>query len=274
MMSLARPDRDFEQDYRDLVIRRSAIVQDTLRGASERVFRAYRDYADQSGNATVLPPIRWRVQGRSSALFSNYDVFRGSALYGELLGMGGARCPMCGFGEVSTLDHYLPRTTFPEFAILALNLVPACARCNQLKDVHVGLEPKDQFFHPFFDTLEHVPILECKFEVQAASALVEFRIRRTHRVAEDVLAKVSFQFQKLRLANRFSAEALAEIGDRRTTFAEYAATKGAAGLRDYLRTESRGYVARHGPNYWKSALYRALARNNEFLSGGYNQLAL
>jgi hypothetical protein len=195
-------------------------------------------------------------------------------LYAQLLGIGGARCPMCGFGEVSTLDHYLPRTAFPEFAILALNLVPACGRCNQLKDTHFGLESEDQFLHPFFDTLERVPILECRFAVQPGSALVEFRIRRTHRIAHDVLAKVRFQFEKLRLANRFSAEALAEIGERRTTFAEYATTRGSAGLRNYLRTESRGYLAEHGPNHWKSSLYRTLARNNDFLSGGYEQIAV
>lgn len=274
MIRLARPVRDFEQNYRDLVGTRTAAVQLNLNSASRRVFRAYGQYANHTGNATFLSPIRWRRPGRSEALFSNYDVLRGSALYGELLAIGGARCPMCGFGEVSTLDHYLPRTAFPEFAILALNLVPACGRCNQLKGAHVGLEPEVQFLHPFFDSLAVVPILECKFAVQGGSALIIFRIRRTHHVAEDVLSRVRFQFSRLRLANRFRAEALAEIGERRTTFSQYATAKGSVGLRDYLRTESRGYVAAHGPNHWKSALYRSLARNNAFLSGGYEQIAV
>lgn len=274
MIALAPPVRDFEQDYRDLVGTRTAAVQLTLNSGSRRVFRAYEQYSDHSGNATFLLPIKWRVPGRSAALLSNYDVLRGSALYGELLAIGGARCPMCGFGEVSTLDHYLPRTTFPEFAILALNLVPACGRCNQLKGTHVGLEPGLQFLHPFFDSLAVVPILECRFSVRAASALIEFRIRRTHRVAEDILSRVRFQFGRLRLADRFRAEALAEVGERRTTFSQYATAKGPMGLRDYLHRESRGYVAAHGPNHWKSALYRSLARNNAFLSGGYDQIAV
>lgn len=274
MIRLAPPVRDFEQDYRDLVGTRTAAVQLTLNSASRRVFRAYGQYADHTGNATFLSPTKWRVPGRSEALFSNYDVLRGSALYGELLAIGGARCPMCGFGEVSTLDHHLPRTAFPEFAILALNLVPACGRCNQLKGTHVGLEPGLQFLHPFFDSLAVVPVLGCKFSVLAGSALIEFRIRRTYRVAEDVLSRVRFQFSRLRLADRFRAEALAEIGERRTTFLQYATAKGPVGLRDYLRTESRGYVAAHGPNHWKSALYRSLARNNAFLSGGYEQIAI
>jgi hypothetical protein len=274
MIRLAPPVRDFEQDYRDLVGTRNAAVQLTLNSASRRVFRAYGQYADHTGNATFLSPIKWRLPGRSEALFSNYDGLRGSALYGELLAIGGARCPMCGFGEVSTLDHHLPRTAFPEFAILALNLVPACGRCNQLKGTHVGLEPGVQFLHPFFDSLAVVPVLVCKFSVLAGSALIEFRIRRTYRVAGDVLSRVRFQFSRLRLADRFRAEALAEIGERRTTFLQYATAKGPVGLRDYLRTESRGYVAAHGPNHWKSALYRSLARDNAFLSGGYEQIAI
>lgn len=274
MIRLAPPVRDFEQDYRNVVGTRTAPVRLTLDSASRRVFRAYGQYADHTGNAAFLSPIKWRLPGRSGALFSNYDVLRGSALYGELLAIGGARCPMCGFGEISTLDHYLPRAEFPEFAILALNLVPACGRCNQLKGTHVGLEPGLQFLHPFFDWLAVVPILGCKFSVRAGSALIEFRIRRTHRVADNVLSRVRFQFSRLRLANRFRAEALAEIGERRTTFSQYASAKGPVGLRDYLRTESRGYVAAHGPNHWKSALYRSLARNNVFLSGGYEQIAV
>ena len=104
--------------------------------------------------------------------------------------------------------------------------------------------------------------------------MIEFRIRRTHRVAEVVLSRMRFQFGRLRLADRFRAEALAEIGERRTTFSQYVNAKGPVGLRDYLRTESRGYVAAHGPNHWKFALYHSLAKNNAFLAGGYEQIAI
>jgi hypothetical protein len=99
MIGLPPPVRDFEQDYHDLVGTRTAAVQLTLSSGSRRVFRAYDQYADHSGNAAFLLPIKWRLPVRSEALFSNYDVLRRSALYGELLAIGGARCPMCGFGE-------------------------------------------------------------------------------------------------------------------------------------------------------------------------------
>ena len=45
-------------------------------------------------------------------------------------------CPMCGGFGNGTLDHYLPKDTYPEFSVFSKNLIPAC-NCNNLRGTTV-----------------------------------------------------------------------------------------------------------------------------------------
>ncbi|WP_245558798.1 HNH endonuclease, partial [Arhodomonas aquaeolei] len=47
-----------------------------------------------------------------------------------LFGAPRGRCPLCGHGQASTLDHYLPKSRYPQLAVVPLNLVPCCKDCN------------------------------------------------------------------------------------------------------------------------------------------------
>ncbi|MDD4964413.1 MAG: hypothetical protein PHI11_10905 [Gallionella sp.] len=65
-------------------------------------------------------------------------------------------CPLCGeAGTPNTLDHYLPKSKYPEFAILPHNLIPACDIC-QGKKSNETLDKNNQrcFLHPYFDSVE------------------------------------------------------------------------------------------------------------------------
>ncbi len=60
-------------------------------------------------------------------------------------------CSMCGSLLSGTLDHFLPKNTFPEFSIFSLNLVPAC-KCNSKRgEVLFGFKPGERLLHPYFD---------------------------------------------------------------------------------------------------------------------------
>ena len=62
-------------------------------------------------------------------------------------------CPACGEdGTPNTLDHYLPKETYPEFSITPANLFPMCDVCQGekgTKTVNAGNERL--FLHPYFD---------------------------------------------------------------------------------------------------------------------------
>lgn len=62
-------------------------------------------------------------------------------------------CPSCGeAGRPNTLDHYLPKASYPHFCITPVNLFPMCDACQTEKGNKTGnaLEPRF-FIHPYFD---------------------------------------------------------------------------------------------------------------------------
>lgn len=75
-------------------------------------------------------------------------------------------CPFCGeAGRPGTLDHYLPKGKYPEFALLSTNLVPMCDICQRAD--HKGSKVFDSdfkrlFLHPYFDLVDNFEILVLK----------------------------------------------------------------------------------------------------------------
>lgn len=121
-------------------------------GYMERMSQRYSEYSVAGGDPWVVDqcsdciPIGNQLRG----LFDSPTV--DLAYIDEIrAGLGGA-CPVCGRDALGTLDHYLPKQTFPEFSFYSKNLVPACDRCNNqrgttLKGLVVGERP----IHPYFD---------------------------------------------------------------------------------------------------------------------------
>ncbi len=75
-----------------------------------------------------------------------------------------ASCPMCGSPGTGTLDHFLPKETFPEFAVMAANLVPACTHCNSSAKgrKYQGANTEEWPLHPYFDTLAQSAIWQVR----------------------------------------------------------------------------------------------------------------
>lgn len=65
-------------------------------------------------------------------------------------------CPSCGeSGKPGTLDHYLPKSEYPELSVVIANLTPMCAECQQSKSNDYADENGDKLFiHPYFDAID------------------------------------------------------------------------------------------------------------------------
>lgn len=52
-------------------------------------------------------------------------------VYDAILNSAQESCPFCGgIGTPHNVDHFLPKSHFPQFSVLPHNLVPACRDCN------------------------------------------------------------------------------------------------------------------------------------------------
>ena len=62
-------------------------------------------------------------------------------------------CPMCGSLGKGTIDHFLPKDQYPEFACFSLNLIPTCLCNSSRSNDSKNCAPNQSLFHPYFDTI-------------------------------------------------------------------------------------------------------------------------
>lgn len=91
-------------------------------------------------------------------------------------------CSMCGSLHSGTLDHYLSKNTFPQFAVFSKNLVPAC-KCNSKRGEKLhGNQPGERILHPYYDECMSERIVRARFDDLGAVPRVslELMIPRVH----------------------------------------------------------------------------------------------
>ncbi|WP_447764701.1 hypothetical protein [Pseudomonas reinekei] len=149
----------------------------------------YQLYDDQKGCPSGMPPLVLRnyvdtdvdALARKKTLIGLYDPDEGKYPYNELEKLRKKNkllaCPVCGeLGRPRTLDHCLPKTTYPEFAINLLNLVPACDWCQgeKLADYKNAAGTR-AFLHPYYDEVNR-PLYSIKLQPPYLTPVISFEI--------------------------------------------------------------------------------------------------
>lgn len=181
-------------------------------------------------------------------------------------------CPLCGQRVVKTLDHYLPKATYPTFALTPLNLVPACSDCNKSKLDRQPVDAGDQTLHPYFDNVDGVSWLVAEIrESSPPAAVFSVRLPANIHVDATTVARLKVHFETLGLGQLYAAQAGSEMVSIRFALAEAAAARGVEGVQALLeyQARTRTLAAR---NSWVAALYTALAESVWFCSEGYKLL--
>jgi len=179
-------------------------------------------------------------------------------------------CPYCGVDSTTTLDHYLPKEIFPEFAVFAHNLIPCCFACNSKRghrDWSPGRGPSA--IHVFH---EHVEESHELLKVEFSSADASVKLRALYNVVRDgsqFASRLAGHVSTLGLGERFSLAAAGVIDTLVFEIRFLLQTETAADAEATLREEwSRKSVAMcesRGANNWLAAFYRAAATRNELV---------
>lgn len=79
----------------------------------------------------------------------------------------GLTCPYCGITRniLHDLDHFMPRSKYPEFSILSNNLIYVCSECNQdfkkSEFLDISTPAIRKFLNPYYDSLDEEEIIKC-----------------------------------------------------------------------------------------------------------------
>lgn len=275
MYSLTPPTRDHIADFDNITARRPSVAS-LLAEQRPAVVTAYKNYLAQSGKGSSLHPISVTAVG-ADALRNNFDALdRGRShayMRDEILASAPSDyCPYCNISPVDTIDHALPKSVYPEFSVLAPNLVPACSACNRDKSDVCHQTSGYDLMHPYYVSIPDEPILFAEVTVHSQAIAWRFYLRNDVAISQLEFMSIQNLFIHLDLADRFYRQSAGDILDRAGHFDELHKSAGADALRDYLSKEADSSRKSRGNNYWKTAILRALADNDPFCDGGYKNL--
>lgn len=179
------------------------------------------------------------------------------------------KCPYCGVGYASTLDHYLPKNKFPQLSVTPLNLIPSCKDCNTGKKTSFASTLHEQSLHPYFD---HDNFIKDQWlyanVIETTPAIIDYCVIPPSQWNEDDKARVHTHFNDFDLKLKYSIEASNQIAVLRDSLLYAWDTKGFVGVRQQLMLDALAYYLKH-PNSWQTAMYQALAKSNWYCNGGF-----
>ncbi len=173
------------------------------------------------------------------------------------------RCPYCGIGQVSTLDHYLPKTKFPIFSVLPYNLVASCKDCNTGKLDSYATTQNKQTLHPYYDDFTSEQWLYARV---LQPLKIEFYVNPPTSWRQVDKDRVEEHFKNYKLGTRFSVEASNVLADLRTEFMMFNLTS--LDIKLELQKKASVYYSSH-KNSYQTALYQALSQNQWYCDGGF-----
>ncbi|UWR27369.1 hypothetical protein K3757_05360 [Sulfitobacter sp. S223] len=220
---------------------------------------AYQAYRANSGSPFAVAPQNFGP-GVHDRQYKLYDNRKGS---GELRRMrrkkGLKSCPVCGSPVIGDLDHYLPRTVFPEFSIMRANLIPACTHCNSgVKGSTVHGENPRRFIHPYFDRWAEQAIWQV--EIISPFKAARFIPRALPSLEEPQKEIVAFHLENV-LGIQFDLSTANEWSSLPTQIKLRDPKLTTTSVTHQLTMELRVALDARGANSWLAALLRGILSN-------------
>lgn len=240
----------------------------------------YALYDNQKGCPSRMPPLVLRdyvdseaeVEARKKSLIGLYAPDKEKYPFNELEKLRKKNkllaCPVCGEpGRPRTLDHCLPKTTYPEFAINLLNLVPACDWCQGEKlAAYKNAAGSRSFIHPYFDDVNR-PLYTIVLKKPYLTPVISLEVNTNLPLELQVL--VASHLKGIDFWERFkdyfesSYQGIIRIASSARTGGRITVTE--AIRSSYLLTVEKGI------NCWDAVLYRSILDDDhvlDFLENG------
>ncbi len=280
MIKLSRPPHSASSAFRLCASGvRSRGLRRRLESVERSVERASEEFEVAATSNRLFQLSQHRIVGGAVTRKEMEDLYSfrmarpgsaGYGIYASILSLAPLeRCPLCGHGRASTLDHHLPKSKFPSLAVAPLNLLPACSDCNAAKRSAIPLVPEDETLHPYFDDLGSHQWLRAQI-LESAPAVAKFFVEPGPDWSPTLAARVQKHFSLFRLARLYSSEAANELSGIADNVQRLFESGGPELVRLELGAQARSRV-RSRINSWQSATYRALVESEWYCAGGFVQ---
>lgn len=187
-----------------------------------------------------------------------------SKYYDKIMVLTNGICPICNLGHVRNLDHYLPKTLFPTYAVTPYNLLPICRDCNFDKKDYSFQTDEEATLHPYYDEIDNTIWLQAELQIVNGGIVVSYSVNEKS-AAEFFIHRCINHMKTYKLYEKYSIEAAREISDNISMWEKVLDQWGENEFLSFINEIISSLESVH-KNSWKVALYRALANNVEILN--------
>lgn len=176
-------------------------------------------------------------------------------------------CPYCTINKPDETDHYVAEKEFPEYSVLALNLVPCCASCNKKKGKWWRAGGNRLFLNFYLDTIPLQRYLKISLSFKKLQKnlipVAEFSLDFSLTKVTPVLKIIETHYDKLGLLKKFSEAVADEFAELRRSLLAFDFDD-ADEVKTHLAKRAKSEAQDGGENYWRAVYLEALSKNDAF----------
>lgn len=249
---------------------RDTIKKNNLLGSKKTIIHesmSYNFHAELEFLSKILPHTSVAGGASKDEMVWLYDKKfvqdQGRKYYTKLMAIPpNSICPYCGQRTVSTLDHYLPKTQYPVFAVTPFNLVASCSECNTIKKVTIINKREDEVIHPYYDNFDDSVWIKA-IVIEKFPISFNFTTQRPTIWTDEKYSRIIKHFETFELNSLYSPNADSRFNnDFKSIKDDYI-----MGDSDYVKQSFKRKISSCQNiwlNSWEAAMYEALLDNDWF----------
>ncbi|OMF45410.1 HNH endonuclease [Paenibacillus amylolyticus] len=262
-----------EDIFQSITSSKNQPCKDILLEISNKILASYKTYPQDTSELKNLSPIALSLLEKdclkncysSSTVVLKWLISEIKSIQDNF---NKDKCPYCGINSPSTIDHYLPKELFPEYAVMSFNLIPCCNECNTKKgEVWIDEETGERaFINFYFDEIPDEIFIKSLISMQDNGApLIEFFIDCGKLENSSFEQVVRSHYEKLNVLSRIEHAVTTYV----TEILQSNKKMLVKGLDEYalktiLQISIDNDSENHGKNYWKAVVGRAIMECDEF----------
>ena len=170
-------------------------------------------------------------------------------------------CPNCQMDTITSFDHLVPQSEFPEYSDDILNLIPCCVLCNGHKNNIWRESGKRKYLNLFLDDIPDVQFLFAKISVIEEKLSIRFNVQNTGNIDTSLFDRINNHYTKLDLLNRYKTKADSVIASLANDIQTYVGNMPDETIVELGIKRANQDQKKYGVNYWKSVLQIAALKD-------------
>lgn len=176
-------------------------------------------------------------------------------------------CPLCNHRHVETLDHYLPKSSYPRLSVTPINLVPACYPCNKGKLASIPKKPHEETLHPYYDDIDSYQWIFAKVNKSTPASLT-FYADPPASWTQLLKKRAIYHFESFYLHKLYSIQSAVLVRNLAYRLKNIYKISGSVGVKKYLSEEAKSRI-KVDKNSWQAVFYLTLAKDKWYCEGGF-----